>query len=188
VYNEIINRLVNSTFSTHDFYDIGGGTTWEGTLTKLRMPGVLFHHETPTKDWFYDLMKPWVHYIPVRTDLADLLSRYHWAEAHPEEVKKIAAESTKLAKYLMSYQYLDKVYQELFVDFFGKVVEAYEPNGMSWEECLEGYKKQGIPVQSVSVCNHKTCSTEAETGVIVETIHLKTPLKTGTTTNKFQKI
>ena len=27
-------------------YGGGGGTTWEGTLTKLLMPGVLFHHES----------------------------------------------------------------------------------------------------------------------------------------------
>jgi hypothetical protein len=28
----------------------GGGTSWEGTLTKLQMPGVLFHHESKLSD------------------------------------------------------------------------------------------------------------------------------------------
>ena len=173
--NEIINRLLNSIFSTHTFcyLCIGGGTTWE-TLTKLRMPGVLFRHETPTKDWFYDIMKPWVHYIPIQTDLADLFDRYEGAESHPKEVSRIAAESTKLADYLLSDQHLEKVYQELFVDYFAKVVEAYQPNGKSWEECLEEYTKQGIPLQPVSVCNHITCTTEWKLGTTVDTFsHVK---------------
>eukprot|EP00957_Ditylum_brightwellii_P118707 9054058-Ditylum_brightwellii.AAC.1 len=54
--------------------DLGGsgGTSWAGMLSKMAMPGVLFHHETLTRDWFYDEVKPWVHYIPVKMDLSDL--------------------------------------------------------------------------------------------------------------------
>jgi hypothetical protein len=57
----------HNNFRTYSYFNLhvhdilkfkGGGTTWEGTLTKLMMPGVLFHHVTRTKDWFYDLMKP----------------------------------------------------------------------------------------------------------------------------------
>jgi hypothetical protein len=43
----------------------GGGTTWFGTLDKLGMPGLLFHHETSAKDYFHDEIIPWVHYVPV---------------------------------------------------------------------------------------------------------------------------
>ena len=63
-------------------------------------------------DWFYDLMKPWVHFIPIDTDLGNLRERYDWAEANPDKVKAIAEESTKLAEYLLSAEYMDKVYQE----------------------------------------------------------------------------
>ena len=43
-----------------------GGTTWTGTLEKLAMPGLLFHHETPAKDFYYNSLKAWHHYVPVR--------------------------------------------------------------------------------------------------------------------------
>ena len=33
--------------------------------------------------WYYDSMRPWVHFVPVRADLSDLEQRFHWAEAHP---------------------------------------------------------------------------------------------------------
>ena len=38
----------------------GGGSTWSGTIVKLAMPGLLFHHYlTPTKDYFHDWLVPW---------------------------------------------------------------------------------------------------------------------------------
>jgi Glycosyl transferase family 90 len=113
------------------------------------MPGVLFHHETPTKDWFFDLMDPWVHYIPVQTDLGDLRSRYQWAEDHPDKAKQIATASTKLAEYLLSPEYLNQVYQDLFVEYLGKVVASYQPLDMSWQDCVAQYQKQGIHLHPV---------------------------------------
>jgi Glycosyl transferase family 90 len=128
------------------------------------MPGILFHHETETKDWFYDLMQPWVHFIPVAADLSDLRSRYDWAEAHPEEVKAMAEASTQLADSMFRPDYLNQIYQELFVDYFGKVVQAYQPSGLSWEECEAQYSRKGIPIYEVSVCNHENCNTQWDVG------------------------
>jgi len=44
----------------------GGGTTWMGTLQKLAMPGLLFHHETVMRDFYFDDIRPMVHYVPVK--------------------------------------------------------------------------------------------------------------------------
>jgi hypothetical protein len=125
------------------------------------MPGVLFHHETKTKDWFYDLMEPWKHYIPVDENLTDLWDRYRWAEDNPEKAKKIAEEATKLSVYLLSSEYMDELYNELFVDYLGKVVEAYQPEeGKSWTDCLERYKKNTIETHLLSQCDELECNTQ----------------------------
>ena len=108
-------------------------------------------------DWFYDLMEPWVHFIPIDTDLGNLRERYDWAEANPDKVKAIAVESTKLAEYLLSAEYMGKVYQELFVDYLGEVVKAYQPEGRSWAECAAQYRKLKVPFQVVSDCNREHC-------------------------------
>mmetsp|Transcript_22329 Transcript_22329/g.33748 ORF Transcript_22329/g.33748 Transcript_22329/m.33748 type:complete len:206 (-) Transcript_22329:454-1071(-) len=69
----------------------GGGTTWGGTITKLNMPGLFMHHETPTKDWFfYVYLKPMVNYLPIDCDLSNLKGQYDWAENHPQEAERIA--------------------------------------------------------------------------------------------------
>ncbi len=78
----------------------GGGTTWTGTLQKLSMPGLLFHHVTPTKDYIHDHIQPWVHYVPIRSDLEDLLDKLEWADTHPEEARQIAENATKFVKEL----------------------------------------------------------------------------------------
>jgi hypothetical protein len=52
------------------------------------MPGLLFHHITPTKDYIFDQIQPWVHYVPVREDLEDLMEKLEWAETHQDEASE----------------------------------------------------------------------------------------------------
>lgn len=136
----------------------GGGTTWDGTITKLLMPGVLFHHETPFKDWFYDEMIPWIHYIPVKADLSDLFERYQWAETNDSRV--ISERATKFAKYLLSEEYMRKTYESLYVDYLGKVVHAYDAQGMDWPAMIEEYAQRGIRLYQVATCDDKNCKTQ----------------------------
>jgi len=105
----------------------GGGTTWTGTFQKLAMPGLLFHHLTPTKDSIHDWMKPWVHYVPVSSDLLDLKQKFDWAESHPVESKQIADEGTKLMRYLSSPEGFGEMFQQDIVEPLRRVIEAYQP-------------------------------------------------------------
>lgn len=105
----------------------GGGTTWSGTQQKLAMPGLLFHHMTPTKDYFHDLLKPWVHFVPVSADLRDLKRKFDWAEAHPEEAKKIADEGTKLMRYIGSPEGFEDWFKQDMTEPLRRVIEAYQP-------------------------------------------------------------
>lgn len=80
--------------------DLGGagGTTWTGTIHKMSLPGVLFHHETSMRDSYFDDIKPWVHYIPVKENLSDLREKFKWAEAHPKECQRISAAASEWVK------------------------------------------------------------------------------------------
>ena len=105
----------------------GGGTTWSGTIEKLAMPGLLFHHVTPTKDYIHDHLKAWKHYIPVSADLKDLKQKFDWVEAHPQEAKRIANASTEFMKELGTPQGFEKIYEQDFVEPLRRVIEAYQP-------------------------------------------------------------
>lgn len=40
-------------------------------------------------EWWYPMLKPWIHYIPVQSDLTDLFMRIKWVHTHETEVKNI---------------------------------------------------------------------------------------------------
>ncbi|KAL9187137.1 hypothetical protein ACHAXT_010857 [Thalassiosira profunda] len=104
----------------------GGGTTWTGTLEKLALPGVLFHHVTPTQDWYHVHLEPWVHFIPVQTDLSDLREKYEWAEAHPHEARRIAEAGTQFARDIGTVEGLAGMYHEHVVAPLGNAIAAYK--------------------------------------------------------------
>ena len=156
----------------------GGGTTWRGTISKLLLPGLLFHHETQTKDWFFDLMEPWKHYIRLKWDLSDLKSQYQWVQSNPVRAKEIAEEGSRLGGYRLSQEYMNSLYQDLFVDCLAKVVKAYDPLlsktgnqpstvdspvSADWQEIVMQYEKAGFKLEFVSACYYeaeKRCVTE----------------------------
>ena len=113
----------------------------------------LFSVPAPNKDWFYDLMVPWKHYVPVQCDLGDLRSKWISAQKFPEQMKQISKEASKLAEYLLSKEHMDKVYQELFTDYLGKLVHFYQPSG-SWENAKYKYKQHGYELFSIGVCDN----------------------------------
>ena len=117
----------------------GGGTTWSGTLEKLALPGVLFHHITPTKDYLHDMLEAWVHYIPVKADLSDLREKFEWAEAHPHKAKTISDNATKLIKRLGTERGFEEMFRRFYEWPMRQVLEAYQPldkGGGTWREAM----------------------------------------------------
>ena len=127
VAGEYIDLNRSAKYKYHIELAGGGGTTWTGTMQKLALPGLLFHHITPTKDYIHDYMEPWVHYVPVASDLRDLKAKFDWAESHPVEAKNIADRGTELARYLTSLEGFERMYDEDLVEPLRRVIEAYRP-------------------------------------------------------------
>lgn len=74
---------------THVF-DIGGNG-YSGRLKYLlfsKRP--MFIVERYYVEYFQADLKPFVHYIPVKMDLSDLIEQAEWAMAHPVESRMIA--------------------------------------------------------------------------------------------------
>jgi len=124
---ERVSMIEQAKYKYHIDLGGGGGTTWTGTIEKLALPGVLFHHVTPTKDWFHDLLVPWEHYVPITTDLSDLRKKYEWAESHPVEAKQIAEAGTRFARWMGSVEGFGHLYREHLVDPLRNVLRAYKP-------------------------------------------------------------
>jgi hypothetical protein len=127
VIGEYISMQDQARYKYHIDLGGGGGTTWTGTIEKLAMPGVLFHHVTPTTDYFYNRLTPWVHYIPIQADLADLREKYEWAESHPDEAQRISRAGTEFAKWVGTDEGFRTMYQEYLVDPLKACLDSYVP-------------------------------------------------------------
>jgi hypothetical protein len=40
--------------------------------------------------WYQPLLKPWIHYVPVKHDLSDLIDKIDWCKKHDDKCKQIA--------------------------------------------------------------------------------------------------
>jgi hypothetical protein len=144
----------------------GGGTTWTGTLQKLAMPGLLFHHVTPTKDYFHDLIQPWVHYVPVRSNLEDLLEKLEWAESHPNEAKQISENASQFVRELGTLDGFAKLFESNMIKPLQEVIEAYYYDTSSSSSSSSGVdddeEKWNVLLQRSAIwkfieCNKSSC-------------------------------
>jgi len=67
--------------------------------------------------WFYPMLKPWEHYVPVNKDLTDLEEKIEWCKEHDDECKQIAENAKKLVVEKLGREhmlnYLQRLTQEL---------------------------------------------------------------------------
>ncbi len=50
---------------------------------------VVLKQDSSYYEHFYNELRPWQHYIPIRANLGDLLEKIQWARDHDEEVMMI---------------------------------------------------------------------------------------------------
>lgn len=133
-----------SKFKYHIDLGGGGGTTWTGTTDKLAMPGVLFHHVTPTKDYIHDHLLPWVHYVPIQSDLSDLREKIDWAENCPDEARMIAERATEFMRQMGTPEGYESLFIEDIVKPLKAVIDAYVP-GSQGDDSEIVFKKKFVP-------------------------------------------
>lgn len=67
------------------------------------------------KLWYRDMLVPFVHYVPVKADLSDLIDRIRWCKANDNKCKKIASNALTFAKtYLTKNGILDYLQKLLY--------------------------------------------------------------------------
>lgn len=80
--------------------DIDGNTSaWSALFTKLLAGGVVLKVSSINnyRQWYYDLLRPWVNFAPISGDMSDLAEVVEKLEARPELAKKIARNGRNLA-------------------------------------------------------------------------------------------
>lgn len=77
----------------------GNTLAWSSLFTRLLAGCCVLKPDNPEdyRQWHSDLLVPWCHYVPVASDLSDLVARIAWCRTHVAEAAKIAACGQALA-------------------------------------------------------------------------------------------
>lgn len=74
------------------------GYGYSGRLKMLLHSGrVVLVQDRPYRDFFFDGIEPYRHYVPVARDCSDLAERIEWLRANPSRSAEIAAEARRFA-------------------------------------------------------------------------------------------
>ena len=80
----------------YDFFNYKYQLCIDGTVAAYRLPyllaggSVVFKTQSKYFEHFYKDLKPWVHFIPVKEDLSDLVERVQWARENDDKCFEIS--------------------------------------------------------------------------------------------------
>jgi hypothetical protein len=89
--------------------------TYNGYQWRLMSNSLALKHESDEIQWFYIALKPYIHYLPIKNDLCDLLEKINWAINNDEKCKKIAENATD---FILNNLTLENVYVYLYKVLF----------------------------------------------------------------------
>jgi hypothetical protein len=64
---------------------------------RLLSGSLTFKPDSSEIQWFYRALRPFVHYVPIKADLSDLIEKLEWAKTHDAECKQIASQASQFA-------------------------------------------------------------------------------------------
>jgi Glycosyl transferase family 90 len=94
-------KIRESSWARRKFaIDVDGFTnTWSNFYVRLLLGCCVIKVGSPLgyRQWYYDKIEPWVHFVPVRADLSDLIERIDWCRSHENECREIARAGQEFA-------------------------------------------------------------------------------------------
>jgi len=90
----------------------GNSNAWSALFQKLLSGSVVLKVASPNnfRQWYYDDLIPWINFVPVHSDMSDLVEKIHWLHEHDEEARKIGENGAKLANKLSYERELDRAF------------------------------------------------------------------------------
>ena len=80
----------------------GNGPTASRSVREFGAGTMTFMAQFPDREYWYDAIQPYVHYLPVSRDLEDLIAKLQWAKVHNLESFHIAQEATRFKNAMLT--------------------------------------------------------------------------------------
>ena len=100
----------------------------------LHTKSLILKVDSKWKEYYYDELKPWVHYVPVKEDLSNLIDVIEWCKKNDDVCKHIADNAFMFAT---TYLTKEKVYE-----YMANLLYSYQSGN------IDEYKKEETPMFS----------------------------------------
>ncbi len=76
----------------------GNSNSWPGLFIKLcsGCPVLKIKSSRGFRQWYYDRLNPWQHFVPVEADMSDLLDKVSWLKQHDDFAREIGRRAKQL--------------------------------------------------------------------------------------------
>jgi hypothetical protein len=78
----------------------GNSNTWSNFLIRLHLGCCVLKVDSPLgyRQWYYDRIHPWEHFVPVKADLSNLAEQIDWVRSNDSRAREIAAHGQAFAR------------------------------------------------------------------------------------------
>jgi hypothetical protein len=103
-------------------FDVDGhSNTWCATVWKLYSGSVLIKTNSIWKQWYYDDLKPWVHYVPVENDFSDINQKIQWCIDNDDECYQITKRAKQFVKEKLNWEKVKSDTIEIFQNYIKNI-------------------------------------------------------------------
>ena len=106
------------------------GNTWPSRMQSYLQTNSVILYNGIFIDFYLWILKPWVHYVPVRTDLEDLEEKMDWLLSNDYKAQEIAFNAKTLMSKLGRFEHL-QCYTGLLMQEYGRLFG--KPSISAWE-------------------------------------------------------
>lgn len=108
-------KFMTMTEQSHNKYiiHIDGNVHAYRMLTTMATGSLILRVESEYTSWLDHILKPNVHYIPVKSDLSDLVEKIEWCIKNDDKCKTIAENACKIARDVVQYDKLRAIFQNI---------------------------------------------------------------------------
>lgn len=107
----LVNKLTKQQQSQYKYVlEIEGNVAAHRIASDMLFGSVPLIVESGYRLWFEHLLKPYVHYIPIKSDFSDLVEKLRWCHTHDEECHQIAKNARQFALDILKKEVIMNVF------------------------------------------------------------------------------
>lgn len=133
-YGDLVNNI-----PFFDFFKYKYQVNLDGTVAAYRLPyllagdSVVLKQDSHYYEHFYKELKPYVHYVPFKRDLSDLLEKIQWAKDNDDKVHEIARNAQNYVLERLTPNEIFCYHVKLFESYSKRLKSPPTPPDDTWE-------------------------------------------------------